>query len=129
MSSEQRADAREFSRARVPVTAEIVLNGVVHRTERVRDVSLSGIFLELPGLAAVGVPCRVSVQLNPPDGPTVRALGRVARVDATGVGIALVELIGLESLEHLRNLILYHGRDPDRLVEEFLAHDGLQRRA
>jgi hypothetical protein len=128
MSNQPRGDSREFSRARVPVTAEIALEGMVIRTDRVRDVSLSGVFLELPELAAVGTGCELTIQLNPPEGPSVRALGRVARTDATGVGIAILELIGLDSLEHLRNLILYHGSDPDRLVDEFMAHDGLQRR-
>lgn len=128
MSHVAQSEAREFSRARVPVTAEVALEGRVVRTDRVRDVSLSGVFLELPELAAVGTGCELTIQLNPPEGPSVRASGRLVRADATGVGIAIVELIGLDSLEHLRNLILYHGSDPDRLVTEFLAHDGLQRR-
>ncbi|HTO72919.1 MAG TPA: PilZ domain-containing protein [Gemmatimonadales bacterium] len=128
MKNETRAESREFSRARVPVTAEVVAGERTVRTERVRDVSMSGVYLELPGLAPAGAACEVSIQLNPPEGPVVRARGRVARVDAAGIGVAFEELLGLESLEHLRNLILYHGTDPDRLVTEFLAHDGLQRR-
>ncbi len=128
MTSETRAETRGFSRARVPVTAEVTVSGRTIRTERVRDVSMSGLYLEVPSMAPSGASCEVTIQLNPPQGPVVRARGRVARVDAAGIGVAFEELLGLESLEHLRNLILYHGSDPDRLVTEFLAHDGLQRR-
>ena len=120
---------REFSRAHLALTACLVIDGVSHRTERVRDVSLSGIFVEHPGLAPVGANCHVTLNWNPPDGPQVVADGKVVRSTPEGVGIAIVELIGLESLEHLQKLILYHVPNPDQVVHEFLEHDGLLRKA
>ena len=122
-------DHREFTRARIPVTVFLVFGGTTHRTERLRDVSLSGLFVEMPGLAPVGAHCQIVIQPNPPDGPKVMAEGKVVRTTPDGIGIVILELIGLESLEHLQNLILYHGGNPDRVVDEFLHHDGLLRKA
>ena len=52
----------------------------------------------------------------------------MVRATPEGFAVAIVELIGLDSLEHLRNLILYHVPNPDQVVHEFLEHNGLLRK-
>ena len=69
MPEEMHTHHREFSRAHIPLTAYLVIDGVSCQTERVRDVSLSGIFVELPGLAQVGAACHLTLQSDPPGGP------------------------------------------------------------
>ena len=56
------------------------------------------------------------------------ANGYVSRSLPDAMAIEFTELIGLESWQHLRNLILYNAEDPVRAQQEFDTHLGLKKR-
>ncbi|MCK6551448.1 PilZ domain-containing protein [Myxococcota bacterium] len=95
------------------------------------NVSLNGAFVAMSVPPPVGARCQVRIDLGALDEDgqpmEVRAIGRVVRVEARGCALQFVELHGLASLEHLRNLVLYNAREPARAEEEFRSHLGLER--
>ena len=54
--------------------------------------------------------------------------GVVVRNGAGEAGIVFSEVAGLESLEHLHNLLLYNASEPERIAGEFGHYLGLRRR-
>ena len=44
-----------------------------------------------------------------------------------GFAIQFTEIIGLDSLEHLRNIIMFNTHDPHQVEEEFHGHLGLKK--
>ncbi|MGE0684275.1 MAG: hypothetical protein AB7P69_25630, partial [Candidatus Binatia bacterium] len=54
--------------------------------------------------------------------------GKVVRVDTDGMGVEITEIVGVESFEHLRNLVRYNSADTDQVEQEFHDHIGIKRR-
>jgi hypothetical protein len=60
----------------------------------------------------------------------VHAQGFVVRSGPDGCAVQFTEIIGLDSLEHLRNLILFNSHTPEQVEQvehEFNDHLGLKR--
>ena len=120
---------RDFSRVSLGIHAEISGPGFAGFQGRVRNVSMSGLFVvgqfkqEL-----VGKPCRVILRLTEEgSGVSIDAQGRVARVNQDGMGIEFIELLGLDSHEHLCNLVRYNAASQiDRVEDELSDHLGLR---
>ena len=119
---------REFTRVQLPINALVTMNGVT-RSVPVRDVSLNGISVHADPPFEQGTPCKVELRReDAPDEPWITAHGTVVRVSAEIVAIHLLDLVGIDSLDSLRSLLLYHAEDPDQLLAEFHAHWGLRPR-
>jgi hypothetical protein len=116
---------REFSRVRVGVSALVHAKGNTIRSTAVRDISMKGAMLATAERLPVGKGCRISILLGP-DGPSIEAHGRVIRHADDGFAVEFLELYGLESLEHLRNLVLCNANDPDLVQHEFDTHLGIK---
>jgi hypothetical protein len=52
----------------------------------------------------------------------------VTRVDPTGMGLEITAIVGVESFEHLRNLVLYNAANPLQVEQEFQDHIGIKRK-
>jgi ubiquinone biosynthesis protein UbiJ len=119
---------REFTRIRIPITALVTINGATLRLP-VRDLSLEGIGVHVATSWEEGAACTVEVRReDAPEIEWITARGTVARVAPDTVGIQFLDLVGIDSLHHLRALIMYHAEDPDQVVAEFDAHWGIRRR-
>jgi len=115
---------REFTRVRIQIPVDVEAGGKKIFGE-VRDISLDGLWLPTTVPVSERTPCRVTIHL---DGAiTIRADGVVVRSEPDGIAIHLLELLELESYEHLRNLILYNAVDPAQAEQEFDSHLGLRR--
>ena len=127
-TSTPKADSqrREFTRVRLPIVALVTVRGVGLRVT-VCDFSLDGIGVKPDPALELGAPCTVELRREEAiDETWVTAEGTVARAGAEIVGIQFEHLVGLESLDHYRALLLYHAEDPDEMVSEFNAHWGLR---
>lgn len=105
-------DRRQWPRVQTPLEARIESADVVIRG-RVRNLSLTGVYVLCDPRFREGVPCRVTFVLMGTEPPlTVELAGRVAHVDAHGMGIELTEMPPT-STDDVRNLIVHHSQNPD----------------
>lgn len=122
------AENRQFLRVATEVEAEVSGAGGAARGAT-RDLSLKGMFLHVAEPFPEGSTVRVTLFLDGRGGElTVRALGWVARSSADGMAIEFTELIGLDSWDHLRNVVLLNAEDTQRAQEQFARHRGLKAR-
>ena len=121
------AEKREVTRASARVAVEIKLAGRTVTLDRTRDVSMKGIFCETDDALPTGSACRVTVLVGGPEGDsTVTARAKVVRVEDDGMALEFVELVGIESYTHLRNLVLRNSEDPDAVSAEIGHRAGLK---
>lgn len=121
----EKQSGRAFTRVTIPVGAHIVQG--VHTVEgTVTDISMNGtsVRCDWSGLQK-GKECRITLTLGEEETITIRAEGRVVRGRDDGVAIAF-EAVDLESIPHLRNLILYNAEETDQVQQEFTEHMGIR---
>jgi len=123
-------DAREFTRVKVKV--EIAVDsesGTAPVRGAIRDASANGVFVTTSDTLPEGQPCTVTILLTgDPSGPVIRANGEIARSTAEGMAVRFTEILGENSFEHLRRLVMYNSRETGRVAEEFDEHLGIKRR-
>lgn len=123
-------EKREFSRVETRLRARLSLLGgeeLLHAD--VIDVSLGGLMLNGECTAGEGTDVVVKIMLGEePVEYLIEALGKIVRLDERGVAVELVELESPDSLEHLKNLVLYNSTVPQTIEEEFRQHSGISRK-
>lgn len=126
-----REDKREFSRVETHPRAKIALmTGEEIVTAFITDISLGGVLIEGECDLELNTEVAVTVMLGEePAERLIEAVGKVARCDARGIAVEFTELENLESLEHLKNLILYNSRAPEPIEKEFRNHSGISRKS
>lgn len=83
-----------------------------------RNISLNGMLITSERLLPVGNTCKVALMLRGNvDHLRIEMHGQVVRVDDSGIAIEFSH-VDLESLEHLRRLVLYNADDADNVEEE-----------
>jgi hypothetical protein len=117
---------REFSRVAVHLHATVTANDVRHEGGTMENVSLKGGFLRVVNGPPEGADCDVRMHLDGTE-IVVHARGAVVRSGPAGSAIQFTEIVGVDSLEHLRNLILFNTHDPAQVEQEFHQHLGLKR--
>lgn len=114
---------REYSRVTVHLKAELTV-GEVHRVGTMENISLKGGFFRTDGGPAEGARCQIQMHLEGTE-VDVRVVGKVVRSGPAGCAVQFVEIMGIDSLEHLRNIILFNTHDPAQVEREFQGHPGL----
>ena len=119
---------REFTRVRTAIPVDVELAGQT-LAGTTKDVSLSGCHVTGASSPPEDTPCRITLYIDGRDGAIkVVAKGIVARLLRDGFGVQFLELIEVESYEHLRNVVLYNADDPGKAEHELEGHLGLKRR-
>ena len=126
MSDIQPPQRREFSRVAVHVRTEVTVQGTRHRDGTMENLSLKGGFFRTASALGENEPCDVRLYLDGSD-VVVHVRGQVVRSGPAGCAIQFTEIVGIDSLEHLRNLILFNSHDPAEVEREYQAHLGLKR--
>ncbi len=117
---------REFSRVAVHLNTEVTTaEGAVHTDGAMENLSLKGGFFRTASPPPEGAVVDVRLHLDGTE-VTVHAQGFVVRAGPAGCAIQFTEIIGVDSLEHLRNLILFNTHDPHQVEREFHDHLGLR---
>jgi len=118
---------REFTRVQVAVHVELRMGGNVVFQGELDNVSFNGLLLRCETTLPEHTPCLVFLYLDGGQGgPTIEAQGVVTRTESHKLAVQFTELIGTESTQHLRNLVLYNsGMQANRVEEEFESHVGL----
>ncbi len=126
MNDEQ--ERREFTRVQVKLQAELQSGGKVLIQGELGDVSLNGLFLLTRGTLPIDSSCQIMLMLDGGQGMLcIQVKGKVSRVEESGIAIQFTEILGEESLSHLRNLVLLNSGDLAQQVEhEFHEHVGIK---
>ena len=124
--SEPVSQRREFSRVAVHLHTEVDAAGQFHREGSMESLSLNGGFFRATNPPAENTEVRVRLHLEGTE-IEVHALGHVVRHGPGGCAIQFDEIVGLDSLDHLRNLVRFNAADPEQVEREFHEHLGLRR--
>jgi len=118
---------REFTRVNVAIHVELRMGGNVVIQGELDNVSFNGLLLRCETSLPEHTLCLVFLHLDGGQGgPIIEAHGLVIRTEPHHLAIQFTELIGNESTEHLRNLVLYNsGIQANRVEAEFEFHIGL----
>lgn len=121
-------ERRRFTRVSIQIEGELALDDATTISGISRDLSLNGVFLLCDASASVDANCHVTLFLGERTAPLrVEAHGRVVRTDETGVGLTFTDIMGIESFEHLRNLVLYNANTyTEQVEEEFGRYHGIR---
>lgn len=119
---------REFTRVRTTIPIDCVVQGGGNVSGSTRDVSLNGCFVACEHPLPDDARCLVTMHIDGRGGAVrVLANAEVIRSRAGGFALHFLELLEVDSYEHLRNLILYNAEDPNQAEQEFDSHLGLKR--
>ncbi len=118
---------REFTRVKVAIHVELRMGGNVVIQGELDNVSFNGLLLRCDTILPETTPCLVFLHLNGGQGgPTIEARGVVTRTEPQKLAVQFTELLGTESTQHLKNLVLYNsGTQAHRVEAEFDSHVGL----
>lgn len=125
MSEDAEPGRRSFSRVSAKVRLAVHPEGHQEVVGECGNLSLQGVLITGAGPLPTGKPCTVRLAL---DGTAIaiEAHGVIARTTPDGGAVRFIEIVGVDSLEHLRNLVLYNSHNPDQIISEFGEHWGLE---
>jgi hypothetical protein len=119
---------REFSRVPVHLRTEVSVAGIRLPEGTMESLSLKGGFFRCALPPSEGARCDIRLHLEGTE-VEVHTQGHVVRQGRDGAAIQFDEIVGVDSLEHLRNLILFNSHNPAQIEQEFHDHLGLKRDA
>lgn len=122
-------ERREF--VRVPLRVEVLVKGKdsFELSASSLDLSLRGVRINQLAELQPGEDCELSLVLGTgAEAARVEILGRVVRVSDESMGLEFLGIRGVESLDHLRRLVLYNAPDAGAVEEEFRDRWGLKKR-
>ena len=123
-------DRREFTRVHVQMDVEVAIGEAQTVQGRMHDLSMKGLYLSCDTPLPVGAGCCTAILLGNDEAPTrIEADGVVVRAEDRGMAIQFTEILGLDSFDHLRNLVKSNAAAHTEQVEaEFRSHLGIKRR-
>jgi hypothetical protein len=124
-ASRSAANDRVFTRVPLTLEANLLTKDTPLIVGQTKDVSLTGLYLFSDQQLSVGTECDIALvgngrspsSLIRPSRP-IQVSGRIVHVTDAGMGIALREILGSESLDKLRALLLEHAPEGRQVSRE-----------
>ena len=89
---------------------------------------MNGLYLVCDEDLAASTDCQVVLFFGEGQGRLrIEVSGKVVRTDDGGVGVEFSEIAGLESFDHLRNIVLHNAQETDEVEQELKEHLGIKR--
>ncbi len=124
----QETNKRGYTRVHAGVHARLKTSTSVLVEGHVQNLSLKGLYMTGYARLPVGTDCGVTLVLNGSEQlPPIELSGIVTRMDEGGVGIEFTG-VDVDSLEPLRNLVMYNAEDADGIEREMEQTVGLKKR-
>ncbi len=123
----ERNNKREFTRVAVQVPVEVQAGGQVLMGVITGNVSMKGLLLKTEQSLAEGTACTLRIPLVAGIAE-IRAEARVVRVYPGALAFQYTRILGTESFDHLRRLVVYNAPDVEQVESEFQAHAGIRPR-
>jgi len=118
-------EPRSFTRISLERGAEVLVGDRAPFTAEIANLSMSGMLLKTEQPLEPGGTCKISIPLSENRELRIEALADIVRTIPGGFAIQFSKVLGLESYNHLRRLLLYNAKDPENLEQEFKAHSGI----
>ena len=119
------ATKREFTRVPVQVPIEVRAGDRIFHGLLTGNLSMKGLLVGTEEQLPEGTSCAVRIVLG--DGAAeVRAEAKVARIYPGSLALQFTRILGTDSFEHLRQLILYNAFDTELVESEFHDHAGIK---
>ena len=101
-------------------TARLILHGKIFEQQKIRNLSIIGVFLEGSFEAAIGDSCSIELHETGHHASLILSFSAtVVRVEQDGLGLEFLEMKP-DSYMFLQTMILYATKDPLGVAEEFL---------
>lgn len=118
---------REFTRVPVHCHATVLAQGQPVPCTAITTLSLNGMYAETQQALPGGTECEITISLLEHE-IEIGLLATVVRNYPDGIAFKFTKILGPESYEHLRNLVLYNASDTDQVESEFETHAGIKRK-
>ncbi len=126
MTSEH-PNQREFTRVLVAARTLIKAGNVSLSAAQAHSLSMKGMSILSPERLPVGTECELTIVLVEGE-VEIQVLGTVVVHLADGMAFLFTKILGLESFEHLRNLVFYNAPNVEQVEEEFTSHTGIRKK-
>lgn len=112
-------EKRKFTRIAFEIDARVTSGGSVIQSDKVRNVSLGGMFIHSREPLPQGAQCEVEMGVTgPATSLQMRVEGEVVRVETEGFAIRFTKM-DVDSLIYLRHLIRIRCTDPEQHDREY----------
>ena len=118
---------REFTRVLVAARTQIQAGSVTLSAAQTHSLSMKGMSIQSPERLPVGTECEIAIVLVECEAE-IQVLGTVVNHLPDGMAFLFTKILGLESFEHLRNLVFYNAQNVEQVETEFTAHTGIRKR-
>jgi hypothetical protein len=123
----QPANQREFTRVLVTARTVIKAGDLVLSGPPTHSLSMKGMSVQTGERLPLGTECGITIVLV--EGQVeIQAEGSVVAHLPDGMAFLFSKILGLESFEHLRNLVFYNAPDVEQVETEFTSHAGIRKR-
>ena len=126
MTSEK-ANQREFTRVLVAARTVIKAGGATLSPSQTHSLSMKGMSIQCRERLTMGTECDISIILVEGE-VEIQVQGAVVAHLPDGMAFQFSKILGLESFEHLRNLVYYNAQNVEQVETEFQAHTGIRKR-
>jgi hypothetical protein len=118
---------REFTRVTIAARTVVRSGETVIAGAPTHTLSMKGMSIETDQRLPVGTPCEFTIVLVEGE-VEIQAEGAVVNHLPDGMAFVFNKIVGLESFEHLRNLVYYNAQDVEQVESEFSSHSGIRKR-
>jgi len=118
---------REFTRVLFSARTEIRAGAVTISGAPSHSLSMKGMSIRTSERLPVGTECEITIVLVEGE-VEIQLLGTVVVILADGIAFQFTKVIGLESFEHLRNLVFYNTSELEQVETEFTTHSGIRKK-
>ncbi|MDR3673002.1 MAG: PilZ domain-containing protein [Holophaga sp.] len=121
------SNKREFTRVLVTAHTVIKAGGITLSGAPTHSLSMKGMSIQTSERLPVGTECEITIVLVEGE-VEIQVLGTVVVHLDDGIAFQFTKILGLESFEHLRNLVFYNAKDVEQVETEFTSHTGIKKR-
>jgi hypothetical protein len=121
------SNQREFTRVLVTAHTVVRAGNTILSAAQTHSLSMKGMSIQCAERLPVGTECEITIILVEGE-VEIQVLGSVVAHLADGMAFVFTKILGLESFEHLRNLVFYNAENVEQVETEFTAHTGIRKR-
>ncbi len=118
-------EKRRFTRIPFSVHIEIISDNNTYITDKFENLAIGGCSVSINTDMQPGTSCDLKISLDHPSGNMeIHVKTEVVRNSGDSIALKFVK-IDIESLNHLKNILLYNADDPESIEKEIKDHPGL----